>query len=41
VQGDREELLILWLADQVMAVVADEKELSDKVLSIVEKNINK
>jgi DNA-binding XRE family transcriptional regulator len=38
-QADREELLILWLADQVAEVVAKEKELSDKVLSIAKKNI--
>jgi transcriptional regulator with XRE-family HTH domain len=38
-QGDREELLTLWLADQVTAVVADEKELSDKVLDMAKKNV--
>jgi DNA-binding XRE family transcriptional regulator len=38
-QGDREELLTLWLADQVTAMVADEKELSDKVLNIAKKNL--
>ncbi|GHV56864.1 hypothetical protein FACS1894182_04340 [Bacteroidia bacterium] len=36
-QGDKEELLILWLAEQVMAVVAEDKELADKVLEIVRK----
>ncbi|GAB6012817.1 helix-turn-helix domain-containing protein [Viscerimonas tarda] len=40
-QGDREELLILWLAGQVIAVVADEKELSHKVLNIAKENIKK
>lgn len=40
-QGDREELLTLWLADQVSAVVADEKKLSSKVLDIVKQNIKK
>jgi transcriptional regulator with XRE-family HTH domain len=40
-QGDKEELLILWLTDQVTAVVADEKKLSNKVLNIAKKNINK
>jgi transcriptional regulator with XRE-family HTH domain len=40
-QGDREELLTLWLADQVAAMVADEKELSDTVLNIARENINK
>jgi transcriptional regulator with XRE-family HTH domain len=39
-QGNKEELLILWLADQVTAMVADEKELSNKVLSIAKENIN-
>ncbi|GHT67835.1 hypothetical protein AGMMS50239_31750 [Bacteroidia bacterium] len=39
-QGDREELLILWLAEQVMAIVADDKELSNEVLEIAKKNIN-
>ncbi|MDR0871954.1 MAG: helix-turn-helix domain-containing protein [Prevotellaceae bacterium] len=40
-QGDREELLILWLAEQVTAMVVDEKELSDEVLNIVKQNINR
>jgi transcriptional regulator with XRE-family HTH domain len=39
-QGDKEELLTLWLAEQVMAVVADDKELSDKVLNIAKSNIS-
>jgi DNA-binding XRE family transcriptional regulator len=40
-QGDREELLILWLADQVTAMVAEEKDLSNKVLNIAKENIKK
>ncbi|MDR0602777.1 MAG: helix-turn-helix transcriptional regulator, partial [Bacteroidales bacterium] len=40
-QADREELLTLWLADQVTAMVANEKELSHEVLNIAKKNINK
>ncbi|MDR0605143.1 MAG: helix-turn-helix domain-containing protein [Bacteroidales bacterium] len=36
-QSDRDELLTLWPADQVTAMVADEKELSDKVLRIAKK----
>jgi hypothetical protein len=40
-QVDTEELLTLWLADQVTAVVEDEKELSNKVLNIAKKRINK
>jgi transcriptional regulator with XRE-family HTH domain len=40
-QADYEELLKLWLADQITAVVADEKELSNDVLKIAKKNINK
>jgi transcriptional regulator with XRE-family HTH domain len=38
-QTDYEELLKLWLADQVAAVVADEKELSSDVLKIAKENI--
>jgi transcriptional regulator with XRE-family HTH domain len=40
-QADEKELLSLWLADQVAAVVADEKEIADKVLEIVKQSINK
>ena len=40
-QTDEKELLVLWLADQVISVVASEKELSNKVLDIAKKNINK
>jgi transcriptional regulator with XRE-family HTH domain len=39
-QIDEKELLILWLADQLLAVVADEKELAGKALDIVKQNIN-
>jgi transcriptional regulator with XRE-family HTH domain len=38
-QGDREELLALWLADQVTAVVADETNIAYKVLDIAKENI--
>jgi transcriptional regulator with XRE-family HTH domain len=38
-QGDAEELLTLWLADQVAAVVADNKKLINKALDIVKKNM--
>ncbi|MDR1632441.1 MAG: helix-turn-helix domain-containing protein [Dysgonamonadaceae bacterium] len=40
-QADYEELLKLWLADQVTAVVADEKELSNDVLKIAKQNLQK
>jgi transcriptional regulator with XRE-family HTH domain len=40
-QTDEKELLSLWLADQVTAVVAGEKDIADKVLDIVIKNRNK
>ncbi|GHU86513.1 hypothetical protein FACS1894153_3740 [Bacteroidia bacterium] len=40
-ETDKDELLTFWLADQVTAVVADEKELSNEVLNIAKKNINK
>ena len=39
--ADKDELLTLWLADQVTAVVADEKELSNTVLNIAKNRINK
>ncbi|MDR0613847.1 MAG: helix-turn-helix domain-containing protein [Dysgonamonadaceae bacterium] len=39
-QANKDELLTLWLVDQVTAMVADEKELSNKVLNIAKKNIN-
>ena len=35
---DKEELLALWLADQVTAVVEDEHKVADKALNIA-KNI--
>ena len=36
---DREELLALWLADQVTAVMEEDKEISDKVLKIAKQNM--
>ena len=38
-QTDEKELLSLWLADQVTAVVANEKDIADKALNIVKENI--
>ena len=40
-QTDEKELLSLWLADQVAAIVADEKEIVDKVLNIAKKQIRR
>jgi len=40
-QTDENELLTLWLAEQVTAVVENEKELSNKVLDIAKQKINK
>ena len=40
-KADKDELLTLWLADQVTAVVEDEKELATKVMKIAQKNIDK
>jgi transcriptional regulator with XRE-family HTH domain len=40
-QADYKELLTLWLADQVTAVIASEREIADKVLNIAKKNISK
>jgi len=39
-KADSEELLALWLADQVTAVVESDKDISNKVLKIVKENIN-
>ncbi|KAA6337908.1 hypothetical protein EZS27_014036 [termite gut metagenome] len=36
----KDELLALWLADQVMAVVADEKEIARKAWEMVNNNLN-
>ena len=36
---DKDELLALWLADQVSAVVADKQKVADKALSIAKQNI--
>ena len=40
-QADQEELLALWLADQVPASVANEKIVADKALDIVKQNSEK
>ena len=36
---DKDELLALWLADQVTAVVSDEKKVADKALKIAKQKI--
>ncbi|MDL2255655.1 helix-turn-helix domain-containing protein [Parabacteroides sp. OttesenSCG-928-K15] len=38
---EEKELLSLWLADQVSAIVADEKSIAEKVLNMAKENINK
>ena len=38
-QADSEELLALWLADKVTAIVVEDKEISDKVLDIARQKI--
>jgi transcriptional regulator with XRE-family HTH domain len=40
-KANKDELLTLWLADQVTEVVADEKKLSTKVLDITKQNLKK
>ncbi len=40
-KADQNELLTLWLADQVAAVVAGEKEIAEKALSIAKQNVRK
>ena len=39
-QTDEKELLSFWLADQVTAIVAEEKELASKVMKLTQKKIN-
>jgi transcriptional regulator with XRE-family HTH domain len=39
-KADKDELIMLWLADQVMSVLKDE-EMADKALKTVSKNIKK
>ena len=38
---EEKELLSLWLADQVSAIVAGEKGIAEKVLNMAKENINK
>jgi hypothetical protein len=38
---DKEELLTLWLADHVSAVVADEHKVAYKALDIARRKLNK
>jgi hypothetical protein len=40
-ETDKEELLALWLADQVSAVVEDEQKVADKALDIAKNKIIK
>jgi transcriptional regulator with XRE-family HTH domain len=38
---DKEELLALWLADQVAAVVDDKQKVADKAMKIAKENSEK
>jgi len=38
-ETNKDELLTLWLADQVTAIVADEKDIATKVLNIAKENV--
>ena len=40
-EADKDELLTLWLADQVAKLVADEKEIYNDILKIAKENIKK
>ena len=40
-QTDAEELLILWLADNIMEVLEGEKELAEQTLKVVIEKINR
>lgn len=37
---DKSELLCLWLAEKLIAIVADEKDMADKALEIAKQNLN-
>lgn len=39
-QTDSEELLSLWLADQVNAIILTEKQVAKRVLELADKSIN-
>ncbi|MDR1985340.1 MAG: XRE family transcriptional regulator [Prevotellaceae bacterium] len=39
-KADPEELFVLWLADQVTAVVADETSIAKRVLKIADNSLN-
>lgn len=38
-KANKDELLTLWLAEQIMKVIEDEKELASKALNVVIKHI--
>jgi transcriptional regulator with XRE-family HTH domain len=38
-EADKDELLALWLADQVAAVVDDEQKVADRAMKIAKQNI--
>ncbi len=40
-QTDKDELLAIWLADQVAEVVEDVQKVADKALDIAKENIKK
>jgi DNA-binding XRE family transcriptional regulator len=40
-QADREELLALWLADQITEDIANKTAIADKAINIVKENIKK
>ena len=40
-QYDSKDLLVLWLADNVIEVIAEDEELANKVLNIVKKQMEK
>lgn len=38
-KANKDELLTLWIAEQIMDVIKDEKELANKALNVVIKHI--
>lgn len=40
-QADKEELLILWLTDQVSSVLSTDRKIAKRVLSLANQSINR
>jgi len=40
-QADSEELLVLWLADQLIATVVEDKTIADKALKLAQQTLKR